>query len=134
MMNIGVVGNRARKTQRGPSCPAWFLLPCVSRHSYPILFSVTVFSQIMEPPSLGPSQSSFYIMTRSQQTEGLELGVPAHTCNLSPWEAEARGPRVSNQPWLHSKNLSQTKQNKTKLLPCFYVFYSVFFVGFNPHQ
>jgi hypothetical protein len=40
------------------------------------------------------------------------LGMVAHTCNPSIWEAEAGGMRVSGQPGLHSETLSVSKRDR----------------------
>jgi hypothetical protein len=38
------------------------------------------------------------------------LGMVAHTCNLSTWESEAEGSRVPDQHGVHGETLSQKKK------------------------
>jgi hypothetical protein len=41
-----------------------------------------------------------------------ELGVVAHTCNSSTWEAEVGGQRVQGQPALHNETYLKKKEKR----------------------
>jgi hypothetical protein len=55
-------------------------------------------------------------MNTAFKNRKMKLGVVAHTCNLSTWEAEAGRSPVGGQPGVHSQTLSQTKTEQKQTI------------------
>lgn len=49
-----------------------------------------------------------------------KLGVVVHTCNLSTWDAGARGLGVHCHPWLHSIDTEGKTLQSSSTFPCVY--------------